>query len=94
MFTYIQIFDQNNQTLNGYVAFSFEDGVLSFSFMNGPYASIREEIPIADVTNLSEDSQFGSQISFDYQGRHYNFINSGYGEAKYFKDSIIESVQV
>ena len=94
MFAYIQIIDKNNKVLNGYAAFEFVEGVLTLSFMNGIRKTVRVKIPPNKVTNLEENHQLGSRITFDYDDKHYIFLDSGYGEARFLKENIVQSFAV
>lgn len=94
MFAYIQIIDENNKILNGYAAFEFVGGTLSLALMNGLRKTFRVKIPVSKVTNLSENDDFGSKISFDYDGKHYIFLDSGYGESRFLKENMLTAVQV
>ncbi|AKP66293.1 hypothetical protein [Companilactobacillus ginsenosidimutans] len=93
MFSYIQIIDENDKLINGYASYKFSDGVLSLSFMNGWHKTIREEIPLSEVSHLSQGGAFDSRISFDFAGKHFVFLDSGFGEAQFFKDGVIEAVR-
>ncbi|MCH4008531.1 hypothetical protein [Companilactobacillus sp.] len=93
MFAYIQIIDENNKTFNGYAAFEFIDGILTLSFMTGLRRTVRVKIPISEVEHLTENQDFGSRISFDYDQKHYIFLDSGYGESQFLKENFLETIK-
>ncbi|WP_125707598.1 hypothetical protein [Companilactobacillus zhongbaensis] len=89
MFTYVQIFRPNEETFNGYAAFEFGEGILSLAFMTGLSKTVRVKIPLAEISNLSEDPDIKNQIEFDYDGKHFVFLNSGYGVSNFLKENLI-----
>lgn len=89
MFSYVQIFVNNINKFNGFGAFQIKDGVLSISFMTGLNKTVREKIPLDKVKNLSENNDLGGKITFDFDDKHFVFLNSGFGESQYLKESIL-----
>lgn len=85
MFAYIKVFDDTNSTY-GYVSFSFSKHDLLIKRLRGSLATPEITIPIEQIKIVNEDFYNGwNRIHFNYNGTHYLFIYSAYGEYNYFK---------
>ncbi|WP_010623993.1 hypothetical protein [Companilactobacillus versmoldensis] len=93
MFAYVQIINAEKKRFNGFASFEFINGSLTLAFMRGFKKTLRISIPINEVTNLSENTEFGSRISFDYDNSHFVFLDSGFGESQFLKENIIQATQ-
>ncbi|WP_125770813.1 hypothetical protein [Companilactobacillus furfuricola] len=89
MFTYVQIIRANDETFSGYAAFEFGNGILSLAFMTGLSKTVRVKIPLDEISHLSEDPDIQNQIEFDYDDKHFVFLNSGFGVSNFLKENLI-----
>ncbi|AUI72670.1 hypothetical protein COSHB9_15110 [Companilactobacillus alimentarius] len=95
MFTYIQILDSNSHLFSGYADYRFHKGLLSLTISHGAEPAHHIEIAINQITDLLIDDFYGyERISFVYKGKKIFIINSGYGESNYFKNHIIQAVNI
>ena len=93
MFTYIQVIDNNSKKFCGYVDYQFHKNQLSMTITSGFKTAHHINISIDQITDLLIDNFYGyERISFIYQNKKFYIINSGYGEANYFKRHLIHCV--
>ncbi|MFC6175657.1 hypothetical protein ACFQAV_02350 [Companilactobacillus huachuanensis] len=92
MFAYIQVIDQKLGISYGYVSFKFSNHNLYISSLKGVVNIDKITVPVSEIKNITEDSYYGwNRIKFNYNGKRFIFLYSGYGEFDYLKDNMLEA---
>lgn len=91
MFAYIQIIDQKSGVSYGYVSFKFSNHNLYISSLKGVVNIDKITVPVSEIKDVAEDTYYGwNRIKFNYNGKRFIFLYSGYGEFDYLKENMFE----
>jgi len=90
MYAYVQIVDQNNHSNEDNFKLTVDrEKNLTMNYIGGPIKH-NFMIPCSQMQNLAIEHWYGSQqISFNYGGCKFIFIENGYGEINYLKNHLL-----
>lgn len=95
MFAYIQIINQKSGINYGYVSFKFSNNNLYISALKGIVNTDKITIPISEITDIDEDTYYGwNRIKFNYNGKRFIFLYSGYSEFDYLRENMMETISI